>query len=108
MNKLIALLNTVVGLAAFLYYALEPVLDMDFWGILSWCMLVVGAFSTYMFFQSSDAKGGAKAATLITMALVAYHTLGGGDFGMATWAWACVSYGAGFGILHGLRNLMGS
>jgi hypothetical protein len=107
MNKLFGALNVLVALAVLLYYGLEALVsDMDLWGILSWCMLVMGLVTTYFMLRPGGGNGGGKGKGLMVMMmlLLVNHTLGGGGFDMLTWDLVCVTYafmvgGAGLKML---------
>jgi hypothetical protein len=107
MNKLFGALNVLVALAVLLYYGLEAfVSDMDLWGILSWCMLVMGIVTTYLMLSSGSENGGGKVQGLMVMMmlLLVHHTFVGGGFDLLTWDLVCVTYafmigGAGLKML---------
>ncbi len=107
MNKLIAALNAVVGLLALVYYALESWIPGDYWGMLSWAMLVmcVVAFAL-LCVGKSDRESQAAALTVMTTAFVVYHTLAG-SFDALTWDLSCAAFGVQFG-LGGLKALKSS
>ena len=110
MNKLIAALNAIVGLAVLLYYAFESYLgSLELWGILSWPMLILAllAFYKVIRIRLKDGRYLMKILVTVMAAFTTYHTLGQAGFDAPTWDVACVLFGVGIG-LGGLKKFRSS